>query len=663
MAAKAKSKKTNSVAARFPQLAFDKQEQIEDWEANGWTIFVSEHGGWNAQHPDIAPKWMPQHGSPDGLFKDMARVAALGRPLTEQEQLGWGETEPKDSALGAAIKKTKMEIVDDEVPATSDNTLGRMIPLSLLRPSPTNPRKRFPKESITDLAGSIREQGVLEPLIVRRSAAGYEIVSGERRYRAATQAELKDVPCIERELTDEQVLDIQIHENLHREGVHPLDEALGYKFLQEQLKCDLDELSARVGKPVHYVQNRLKLNDLIPAAKKDLEANLLPVGHALEIVKFSDPKTQKEIHEACYLPSYQGGGAVSLKRLLAYINDQFLLQLSKAPFNINSKDLRKDGLACADCPDRTGAAPGLFEDYKVAKTDSCLNKTCFEAKKQRQFSIKRAAIALDLNVKENEVPVVDFGSYTTSGKGVLGYFDVTQATKADAGKKGVFVGISKAAENYGSVVYFRKKAKESSGSSSKSSNSPKDKDLANQQLEEKWNVSVADVVRWRVLNFASVKWAKQFSVKGGGADFIPSLAALLFNRYEGEEDKLLEIVAGQMSMEPDKLDLNQWGDIEKTTQKIAAFPENVQKQFLYLILHSEKGEMYAGWKSQAEILAIAKEWDIDYRLLDAKARVELSPEKHKQVHEDYLKAIEAGGKINASVKVPRLYSEEWSPKD
>lgn len=147
----------------------------------------------------------------------------------------------------------------------------KLIPHKDLQISPTNPRRRINERTIQSLADSIRAQGVLEPLIVRDIGGKYEIVCGERRYRAAPIAAVTRLPCLVRELTDEEVLDIQIHENLHREDVHPMDEAYGYQILKEKVGCDVTELSLRVGKPEGYVLNRLKLNLLLKEAQEDID--------------------------------------------------------------------------------------------------------------------------------------------------------------------------------------------------------------------------------------------------------------------------------------------------------------------------------------------------------------------------------------------------------
>ena len=139
--------------------------------------------------------------------------------------------------------ETAQVLSNGHTPAPPDY---KTLPWESLQTSPTNPRRRINEQTIDSLADSIRTQGVLEPLIVRRAGKKYEIVCGERRYRAAKVAAVTDIPCLLRELSDEQVLDIQIHENLHREDIHAMDEAYAYQFLKEKLGCDVKELALRV---------------------------------------------------------------------------------------------------------------------------------------------------------------------------------------------------------------------------------------------------------------------------------------------------------------------------------------------------------------------------------------------------------------------------------
>lgn len=665
--AKAKKAKKESVEKRFPQLAFDKREQIEDLEAKGWNVFQHDNGAWNAQHPDIAPVWMPMFAALDGLLKEVARVDTEGRPLTEKEQLGWGKDEPTPSQVAP--------------PAGADvQTVGQMILTTRLGPSPTNPRKRFPKESLEELAASIREQGIIEPLVVREINKGgpaddrsFEIVCGERRYRAAVMAEFIQVPCIVRDLTDEQVLDIQIHENLHREDVHPMDEALGYAFLMKKLGCDAKELALRVGKTEAYVLNRMKLNGLIKEAQDDLDAGRLPIGHALEIAKFADPGVQQRILDDYIYDDWNDDKdrVFPLKETCTYINENILLQLTSAPFDIKATNLRSDGMACVQCPERTGAAPGLFEAYGLKKEDHCLNDTCFESKKEAALGLMKAAAAAEIGVKADKVPVVDLTRGWPDETGVMGTREVQhvgERAKTKAGDK-VFKALSIAGDTAGQVVLVKrhadavKTAANSSGTKTES-----EKKYFYQRKEEIWNVKVGEEVRKIVLRLAGEKFAQQFAVTGGGDSFLPSMVAQLYiqinsNQNWMERKIINEVVKPVMQAAMDtKKGAFEWhGTIGELSARTAKLSDVNQKLLLFLLVNGNKGEMYGGsYHSQKSVLALAKEWDIDYRGIDAKTRLRLSAKKHHDVHQLYADAIEAG---KYATKVPRLYSDDWTPKD
>jgi ParB family chromosome partitioning protein len=162
------------------------------------------------------------------------------------------------------------------------------LPITAITASKTNPRTHFDDAYITELAGSIAEKGLIQPIIVRpRPHSGlngtYEIVAGECRYRASKQAGLLKVPAIVRDLTDDQVLEAQLEENIHRKNLTPLEEAAGYRRLIDSNpdKHSAETIATRIGMSVGYVWDRLKLNDLIPEAKALLEAERFTVGHAI----------------------------------------------------------------------------------------------------------------------------------------------------------------------------------------------------------------------------------------------------------------------------------------------------------------------------------------------------------------------------------------------
>lgn len=165
------------------------------------------------------------------------------------------------------------------------------LPLGEIAESKLNPRRDFAKEPLEELTESIRKVGVLQPVLVRPSpkangkASKYELVAGHRRLRAAAAAGLAEIPVTVRELTDEQVLEAMVIENLHRADLHPLEEAEGYRKLHEDFKHSVEDLAAKVGKSVAYVYARLKLCELTKEAKKAFLEDRITAGHAILLAR------------------------------------------------------------------------------------------------------------------------------------------------------------------------------------------------------------------------------------------------------------------------------------------------------------------------------------------------------------------------------------------
>lgn len=663
------------VVKRFPQLSGEKQAEIADYEALGWAFDFDEHKSWNAQHKDKAPGWKAHYGSLDGLISHIKRVLA-GGPLDETP----GEETSAD--LGKAPKKTKMAFVEDlEMIAGK----SRLIDVTLIDVSPFEAQARrrahFKETEILELGRSIvATGGFIHSPVVRPTGGRFQIVAGEQRLLAAVKAGYKSVDAKVKDLTDDQVRNWQLIENLQRKDVHPVDEGFDYQDLMKLRGWTVDEVALQVGKPVEYVVNRIKLTSLIDVVRKDVEAGILPLGHALEIAKFPDAETQKEIYEECVFEWYDIDSKARsermlnpLKELIAEINGHITLRLKSAPFDMKAVNLRDDGLACVDCPDRTGARPGLFAEYASHKDDSCLMKVCFEGKKERFIQVTRAAIAQDQGVAVEEVPLVQIHSGSRLKEtGVFGAYDAKIVTEKQAGKTGVLRGISVASSDYGQIVYIKpiaddgtKKASPtkngSGGGVTTSEKSPAEKEQFYKRKEEIWNCHVGEAVRWLVFALAAVKFGQQFKVTGGGDNFVLSMSAKLWERYRGNHQAVVNSIAGHMDVKPDVIGLGQYTSQEDAERKIAKLPANVQTQLLYLLIHSEKGAVSNGyWTSQKGIRSIADEWKIDYRQIDAKVRVYLSSKKHQQAHDEYLKAVETNAK---NAKVPVLYSEKGALKD
>ena len=171
------------------------------------------------------------------------------------------------------------------------------VPLDRIRPCPLQPRKDFPEETLRELADSIREQGIVQPLIVRERDGVLELIAGERRWRAAQLAGVADVPVIVRQADDRAVLEMALIENLQRENLNPIEEAQGYAQLVGQFNLTQEEVAAKVGKSRAAVANAVRLLKLAPALQAYLREGRLSVGHAKVILGVEEPRQQQLIAE------------------------------------------------------------------------------------------------------------------------------------------------------------------------------------------------------------------------------------------------------------------------------------------------------------------------------------------------------------------------------
>lgn len=153
------------------------------------------------------------------------------------------------------------------------------ISLKELRPNPYQPRKTFQQEAIDELKDSILEHGILQPLVVRKSIKGYEIVVGERRFRAAKEAKLASVPAVVRELTEQQMMELAVLENLQREDLNPIEEGQAYQTLMEKLKFTQEEVAKRLGKSRPHVANHIRLLSLPAKIQELISDGKISMGH------------------------------------------------------------------------------------------------------------------------------------------------------------------------------------------------------------------------------------------------------------------------------------------------------------------------------------------------------------------------------------------------
>jgi ParB family chromosome partitioning protein len=181
------------------------------------------------------------------------------------------------------------------VPAAAVGERIEKVAVARIRPCSFQPRKSFSEESIRELADSLKEQGVLTPLLVRRNGDGFELIAGERRWRAAQFAGMAEVPVIVREADDRKTLELALIENLQREDLNPIEEALGYAQLAEQFSLTQEQISTRIGKPRSAVANSLRLLNLSPDIQGYVRKGLLSVGHAKLLLSLPSAADQDQV--------------------------------------------------------------------------------------------------------------------------------------------------------------------------------------------------------------------------------------------------------------------------------------------------------------------------------------------------------------------------------
>lgn len=272
------------------------------------------------------------------------------------------------------------------------------VALDALAPSPTNPRKTF--ADLEDLAASIREQGVMQPILTRLwpdhyptpegrdSRPLYEIVAGERRYRASLLAGLATIPALVRPLTTRQVLEAQIVENLQRRDVTELEEAEGYQLMMRDHGYSADDLADKVGKSRAYIYARLKLTALCLEARQFYRDGKLDASRALLIARIPVPALQVQAAKEIIREGYFEG-PMSARQAAAHVQNRYMLDLAKAPFGRDAHYVitveaglggkGQLGLAtCSDCPKRTGNDP---EAYPGIDPDVCTDPSCYADKR------------------------------------------------------------------------------------------------------------------------------------------------------------------------------------------------------------------------------------------------------------------------------------------
>lgn len=197
------------------------------------------------------------------------------------------KTAVKKEATKASASAAEPEKTDD----TADNGIA-YIDINDIRPNSNQPRKVFDEEKLEELAASIEAHGLIQPVVLRKSENGYEIVAGERRWRAARKTGIRKLPCIIRELTDEENMLLAIIENMQREDLNPIEEAEGISQMIDTYGLTQEQVSKSVGKSRPYITNSLRLLKLIPEVRELVADGGISTGHAKALVSVSDEERQ-----------------------------------------------------------------------------------------------------------------------------------------------------------------------------------------------------------------------------------------------------------------------------------------------------------------------------------------------------------------------------------
>ena len=250
------------------------------------------------------------------------------------------------------------------------NNEYRNISIAALVESATNPRKRFDPVALEELAASFKTQGVLAPLLVRElDECKYEVVAGARRLRAARIAELENLPVRIVKLTDAEAIEAQCVENLQRQDIHPLEEALGFRALLElgEPVYSIASIAARTAKSEAYIYGRIRLADLIPPVAEAFLKDQITIGHALLIAKLPAAQ-QQEAFTAAFRGMWTSEGntqvLIPVRELAVWIEANILLQLASVPFDKQDETLVPEAGSCTNCPKRTGFNKLLFPDVQ-----------------------------------------------------------------------------------------------------------------------------------------------------------------------------------------------------------------------------------------------------------------------------------------------------------
>lgn len=308
------------------------------------------------------------------------------------------------------VKRGATEATESQTSNSPTMAEVKFLPTWGIKPSPMNPRKTFDKGAIAELAASIRQHGLLQPITVRPKDGVYEIVMGERRYRAWQENRRldphypKEIPCIVRDMTDEEALDAMITENLQRKDVDPIEEAFAFGQLHAHGKS-IEEIAERFGKSARFITERIKLDDLLPELKAWVTKEWMTIGAAMHVCKLTEDEQQK-FFEYMEDTAVQENDPITKQDAIDFTDDLFM-KIERADW---SRDFTGScGTTCEKCMFNNANVGCLFYEMKPHDA-TCTNR--------ERWDKKRHSWLLSM-VEENADVLVKYGEGLETGKTVV----------------------------------------------------------------------------------------------------------------------------------------------------------------------------------------------------------------------------------------------------
>lgn len=250
----------------------------------------------------------------DSTSENVVRKKEAGEKMSQNQSVS-GEAEKKESKTQPDVSRETLSGSSADSPSVLDSSFEQQaierqisasekgeethgeiyVKLSKIEPNRSQPRKNFDEEQLQQLADSMKRYGVLQPLLVQKRENGFEIIAGERRWRAAKMADLKEVPVVVREYDPQQTMEIALIENVQREDLNPIEEAMAYQQLIQEFNLKQEEIAERVSKSRTTITNSLRLLNLAKEVQQMLVENRLSSGHARALLSLEDPKLQIEL--------------------------------------------------------------------------------------------------------------------------------------------------------------------------------------------------------------------------------------------------------------------------------------------------------------------------------------------------------------------------------